>query len=47
MATPYTREDAAKDTGVDPKEVDRVWHEAREDARRSGYLKDKKKDKKK
>ena len=45
----YTREDAAKDTNVDVKEVDRVWHEAREDARASGELpkKEEKKEEKK
>jgi len=32
MATPYDREDAARDTGVTDKEVSEAWHEARESA---------------
>lgn len=36
MATPYDREDAARDTGVTDKEVSEAWHEARESAQQDG-----------
>lgn len=32
----YTEKDAARDTGVSEKEVNRAWHQARDDAMRSG-----------
>lgn len=34
----YGLGDAAKDTGVSSKEASRAWHQAREDARRSGEI---------
>ena len=38
MATPYDKRDAARDTDVSEREVERTWHEARDDAQRSGRL---------
>ena len=34
----YGKEDAAKDTNVSVKEVSETWHQAREDAQKSGEL---------
>ncbi|MBU4224023.1 hypothetical protein KJ934_02280 [Patescibacteria group bacterium] len=34
----YSKEDAARDTGVSTKEVSKTWHEARNDASRNGFL---------
>ncbi|TDI82595.1 MAG: hypothetical protein E2O79_06220 [Caldithrix sp.] len=34
----YSEKDAAHDTGVSTKEVERAWHDAREDAMAEGYL---------
>lgn len=41
MGTPYGRDDAAKDTGTDPKSVDKAWHQAREDCQTSDHPVDK------
>jgi len=38
MPTQYTKKDAAKDTKESTKEVSRVWHDARDTARKSGDL---------
>ena len=32
----YTEADAAKDTGASAKQVERAWHDARDDAAREG-----------
>ena len=34
----YTVTDAAKETGVSSKEASSAWHQAREDAQKSGEL---------
>ena len=34
----YTKKDAAKDTKVSVKEASKTWHQAREDARKSGEI---------
>lgn len=34
----YTEKDAAKDTGVKQKEVEKAWHDARSDAQKAGEL---------
>ena len=34
----YTEKDARRDTGVGRKEVSHAWHQARQDARKSGEI---------
>jgi len=40
VAPKYSEKDAAKDTGTNVKDVRKTWHQAREDARKSGELND-------
>ena len=43
--TGYNEKDAAKDTGVSVKEVNQAWHDARDDAMKSGELNERKENK--
>ncbi len=38
MGTEYSKSDAGRDTDSSAKEVSSAWHDAREDAQRSGEL---------
>ena len=38
IAEKYTEKDAAKDTGVKQKEVEKAWHDARSNAQKAGEL---------